>query len=182
MIKAKAIIEIAGFPKEHVEKTMNAVISGLANKKEFSLKEKEIMPAEQKGEMFSAVAEATIDFKEISDIYGFCFDAMPSSIDIISPEEMMIDSRTLNAGLNDLLATLHSHDMYLKNSNARYKILSKNLGTLLSNFILHLLEKEATKEELSKELGIPEENLKTFLEELEKQKLITRNGEKYKKT
>lgn len=177
-VKTKVLLEVAGFPKEHVEKTIKAVIDTISKNKDYKLEENEFLQTEEKEGVFSAISEATITFQDISDLYGFCFDFMPSSVDIIEPEEMKITAREFNASLNDLLATLHNHDMFLKNSNAKLKIVTNNLTNLLSNFILHLTEKEIEMAELSKQLGIPEEHLKSFIEEMEKQNLITRNGNK----
>ena len=112
---------------------------------------------------------------------GFCFDFMPASVDIIEPETINLGIQEFNNSLNDLLATLHKLDQMLKNSNARTKVLTKNLNALTSNFVLNLLENDLTLKQLATKLGIPEDLTEKFLGAFEQQNLIKKEGKKYSK-
>lgn len=181
MIKVKVLLEVAGFPKEHVEKTIQSVLEEIP-KREYNVTDQEILPTEEKEDMFSALAEVTVECPDVENLYGFCFDFMPASVDVLEPENLSFGAQEFNNGLNDLLATLHKLDQLLKNSNARVKVLTKNLNSLTSNFVMNLLSEESlTLSKLSKKLGIPEELIGKFLEALEKQKLIKKEGNKYLK-
>jgi len=179
-IKAKVLLEVAGFPKTHVEKTINAVLTEIP-KREYVILDQEVLPTEEKEDMFTAIAELTVEFPEVENLYGFCFDFMPASIDIVEPELLNFGIQEFNNSLNDLIATLHNLDHMLKNSNARVKVLSKNISALTSNFVLNLLENDLTLKQLSKKLGIPEDLTKKFLDAFEKQGLIKKDGVKYLK-
>ena len=51
------------------------------------------------------------NFKKLTD---FCFNFMPSSIEIIEPETNKLSSGSIEEMLNDVLAKLHQYDMALK--------------------------------------------------------------------
>ena len=94
-ITAKIIIEMLGKPKEHVEATLKEYIGKLKSDGEIGISKEEFMPAEQKGALFSAFVDFEGKFKDVSALLNFCFDAMPSSIDIIEPAELAMDTKML---------------------------------------------------------------------------------------
>lgn len=125
-IQAKAVIEILGSPKEHVEETMTAVINKV--KENFRLlSEKTYVPEELQG-LWSSFAELEIGFKDVGQLVGFCFDFMPSSIEIIGPLSFNLKCTDVADLLNDLLAKLHRYDMVVKNLNAENILLKRKLG------------------------------------------------------
>lgn len=180
-IKAKVILEVAGHPKGHVEKTLNKVVEQIPKEEGCELIEKEIFPVEEKKEMFSGFAETQISFEGLDNLYAFCFKFLPSSIDILEPETISMKMGEFNKSINDLISVLHDRDKFLKNSNANVKILEKNINQLLSNFLTFLLEKPKSPSEVAHFTGVPEEKIKKQLEYLEKNNQIKKEGEKYVK-
>ena len=130
-ITVKAIIEIAGFPKEHVEDIMKKVIDKL--KEGFNLKDHKIYEAvalKDKMEGFwSTFSEVDMTFKDMNDMIIFCFEYMPSSIEILNPGELNFKSNEMNNLFNDLLSKLHHYDMVVKNLTASNQLLKKQLDT-----------------------------------------------------
>ena len=117
MIKATTIIEILGKPQEHVKKTLDKVHELVKNNQSFKLINHTLStPKEvQEGkEIFTAFGEFDIEFSEIDDVFGFCFDFMPSSIEITEPEELKLDSASVTDFLNDIIAKIHQYDLTLK--------------------------------------------------------------------
>jgi len=188
-ILSRIIIEIAGAPKEHVEKTIDLVIESLKQFKDaeiiksekFPVKEQEI-PGQKvtKAKIFSAFTEIEILAKDLQTLIALCFEYMPSSIEIIEPENTKITSQTIAGFLNDLLARLHQTDMLMKNKNAENTILKQNASALLQNiFKLSLKEKDKTIEEISKDVGIPVNQVQPFLDALIKQEKMEKKKDKY---
>lgn len=166
-IKAKIIIEIAGYPQKHVEDTISKVIEKISKDEALTIEDKEVFPVEKKEETFTTFTELTIAFKKLVDIYEFCFNYMPSSIDIIEPSDNInIEPSEFNDGINDLIATIHQHDMFLKNSNANLKLLSNNMNKLLLNFYGHLKKEGKKMPEIEKEIGIKGDKLKDFVKHI----------------
>ncbi len=128
-IKVKAIIEVAGFPKEHIDDTIVKVVDKI--KTEFKIIESKIFETialKDKMEGFwSSFCEVEIDFKKFDEISTFCFEYMPSSIEIIEPEQLNFNNIETGNVFNDLLARLHHYDMMLKNLTASNEIMKKKL-------------------------------------------------------
>jgi len=188
-ILSRIIVEIAGSPKEHVEKTIGLVIESMKQAKEIDVIKSEIFPAKEqeipgqkltKAKIFSAFTEIEILTKDILTLIAICFEYMPSSIEVIEPENMQFTSHTVAGFVNDLLARLHQMDMLLKNKNAENTILKRNASALLQNiFKLSLKEKDKKIEEISKDVGIPAEQVQPFLDALIKQEKVKKKKDKY---
>ena len=112
MIKARLIVEIAGFPKEHIENVMKGVMEQI--KKTHEVLSYDIYEAKEVEQMWSTFTEMEINFNELKDLIAFCFDKMPSSIEIIEPENLSIKGKDLEDLLNDLTTKLHEYDAELK--------------------------------------------------------------------
>ena len=127
-IKARSIIEIVGGPKEHVDKAMGIVIGKLKEDKEIKLlKEKvfEAKPLEGKRPLFSTFCEVEIEVKEMDDLFGFCFDFLPSSVEIYDPAQLMLKAESANDMINELISKLHQYDMAFKNIYAQNILLKR---------------------------------------------------------
>mgnify|MGYP006282711031 CR=1 FL=1 len=179
-IHARVIIEMMGAPKEHIEKTMKILLEKLQSDEEVTLVGHETADATQKEKYWSLFTEAEVSVKNIPDLIGFCFDYMPSSVEILSPSKFTFNSHDFAGIINDMQTRLHQIDMVLKGVNAENQVLKKN-GTLLLTNIITLLLKQGTKDsdELARGAGIPKEQLKDFLDFLVKNKKITETNGKY---
>jgi len=122
-MKAKLIIEIAGSPKEHIEKVIKEIVEKIKNEKKII--RYKIFEAQEKEKMFFTFTDMEIDFDKFEDLTGFCLDYFPSSIEILD-ERVDIKREELENTLNDLLAKLHQYDMTLKNLKAEIFMLKKN--------------------------------------------------------
>ena len=56
-------------------------------------------------------AELEVKTASLTHIINFCFEYMPSLIEIIEPYELKISSADVSSFLNDLQAKLHGVDM-----------------------------------------------------------------------
>ena len=129
IISTRSVIEVAGFPKEHIEKVVVKIVEKL--KQENNVIKSEVFEAiELKDKMqgfWSAFAEIEIDFENLDKITAFCFEYMPSSIEILKPEDINLKNIHFSNLLNDLLARLHEYDMVVKNLTASNMALKKNV-------------------------------------------------------
>tara|TARA_Y100000034_G_scaffold94375_1_gene114357 strand:+ start:884 stop:1255 length:372 start_codon:yes stop_codon:yes gene_type:complete len=122
-MKTKAIIEVAGAPKEHIENVIKEIVEKIKNEKD--IERFKIFEAQEKDKMFFTFTEIELNFKNFEEISGFCFDYFPSSIEILE-ENVDVKREELENTLNDLLAKLHQYDMDLKNLKAENIMLKKN--------------------------------------------------------
>ena len=122
-MKTKAIIEVAGAPKEHIEKVIKEIVEKIKNEK--GIERFKIFEAQEKDKLFFTFSEMEIDFKNFDELSGFCFDYFPSSIELLE-DDISIKREELENTMNDLLAKLHQYDMTLKNLKAENIVLKKD--------------------------------------------------------
>jgi hypothetical protein len=196
-ILCRAIVEVVGKPKEYVDKAIRTVIEAAKEIKGLkiqktdveetkSLKDEKLSKTEEKiqqvsGELFSTFAEIEFTATTFDVVASFCFEFMPSSIEIIEPERFEVISREITKLLDDILGKLHNADMAVKKLNFENSALRTNAKLLLRNMIMVSLKmKEKDLESLSKAVGIPQDQLKPFLESLIEDKFIKEEKDIYK--
>ena len=166
-IRSNIVIEILGKPKEHVDKALNMYLEKIKNddNKIAIINEKIHEAAEQDKGFFSTFAELEIVSEDLTSLIGFCFDYMPSSVEILKPEEFSMKKSTVEDLLNDLQARLHTVDMIVKQQKNENEFLKKNLNKSVSNVILiSLASGSLNKEKLSKVTGIHDKELEILSE------------------
>jgi hypothetical protein len=104
--------EVLGSPEEHVNKTLDEVISKLKEKVQVNSVQKHDSK-EMDNKMFSAFADIELETDSIKTILEICFDFMPSNIEILDPAGITVDSNELAEMLNDLLAKQHKYSFVL---------------------------------------------------------------------
>lgn len=196
-ILCRAIVEVVGKPKEYVEKAIKTIIDSAKEIKGLklektdieeikSLKDEKLLNTEKKiqglaGELFSTFAEIEFTALNFDVIASFCFDFLPSSIEIIEPEKIEITSQETTKMLTDVLSKIHNADMAVKRLNFENAALRTNAKLLLRNMTMVSLKlKEKNLDELSRAIGIPSDQLKPFLDELIKDKFIKEENSIYK--
>ena len=125
-LRTKLIIEIAGFPEEHVNHTLNLIKEKLLELNGVESVKTKIREAKKISErMWSGFVEIEILVDKLSSLLGICFDFMPSSVEIIEPETITEDSGYLSDVINDLAAKLHHYDAVAKMLRAKLALKEK---------------------------------------------------------
>jgi hypothetical protein len=111
------IIEIAGRPAEHVKEALKTHIGQLKSSKTVKLisenySEPKRIEAEQ--EIYTCFAEVEIETVRFLDMVNLIFDFMPSSFELISPEEIDFNLTDATSMLNTLSGRLHKYDEIAK--------------------------------------------------------------------
>ncbi len=181
-ISFRAVIEVLGKPKEYVEKALVEYIEKLKQDKNYTLISVEIEKTQQqeKEELWSNFAELEIKTEKIENITAFCFDYMPSVIEILEPEQITMNDVQLSSFLNDLQAKLHSVDMIAKQAKIESDYLKRNSGILLKNFIFSLLARNGlTSEQLSMLSGVKIEQIEDILDKFIDEGKVDLKGKVY---
>lgn len=177
---ARVILNVAGKPKEHVDDSMRQMIETIEKEKGIKILKKKIMKAQKEESYFSSVSEIDIRLEDSSALMGFCLDYMPSSVEVIEPDVVEMDTLGMSGILNDMLSKLHHVNMGYASIKAENQLLKQNGENLLKNLVM-LSIKEKPKEigEVSKDMGIKPEHLKPFLERYVKEGKIKVKEGKY---
>lgn len=179
-IRFSTIIEMMGAPKEHLSKSFRSYIEKLRENRNITILKEHFAKPKKKDNLFVMYVELELLAKDASEMVFFCFDYMPSSIEIIEPEKFSYRAADFAAFMNDMQARMHTIDAQLKTLKAKSINLERNAGLLLRNNILIVLkEKDKNLEELAKNTGIPPLQLSPFLEKLISEGWIKRVKDKY---
>lgn len=168
-ITFRTVIEILGKPKEHIETALKEYVQKIKSDKNFSVLKEEFaeVSRQEKQELWATFVELELKTDSVSNLTGFCFDFMPSLLEIISPKEVKFTDTEISQFLNDLQAKLHQVDMIAKQLQIENKILNSSLGGLLKNYVVVLLTKgNLTSKQLSNLTGIDQDKLEDFLDQL----------------
>ncbi len=181
-IHVRAIIEVLGKPKEYVEKAIREYLEKIRQDKNFSVVLADVADTQpQEDGLFVTFAELELKMKNMPVLMGFCFDYMPSVIEILEPEKLVLADTDLTKFINDLQARLHQVDMVAKQAVTESGFLKKNLHNLMKNYVTVILANAGalTSEQLSKLTGMAKDSLEDFLDTLVDEKVIKMEGETY---
>ena len=177
-IRCRTIIEVLGKPKEHVEKAISEYIEHIKEDSELVVLAENYSEAKEQGKLWSKFVEVELVIKGTSKLITFCFEYMPSSLEVLKPEHIILTNPEISNFLNDLQARLHNVDMIVKQSKAENDFLKHNLNALLHNAVLICLKvSNLSLEQLSQITGVDKKELETFTENLLKENKIKKEGE-----
>jgi len=119
------MIELAGFPIEHVEETMKNVIEKLKSEPDMEILHTETAePKETKG-MWSIFTEFEMRISSFEKLSYFCLNYMPSTLEIIKPDQFEIDAQRMTELFTELLAKLHQYESVTKQLYAENLLLKR---------------------------------------------------------
>ncbi len=177
---AKAIVEIAGSPKEFIEKTMGLLLEEMEKDEEFKLVSKETEEAVKSDKIFSTFSEVICEFKDYTSLIHFCFKYLPSNFEIEKPARIELRREELVDTINDLLMNLHKMDQVVKDVRMRHKLVEDANKMLLKNSLaMALSDGPKTSEEITKLTGIHQPNLDSILVFYEDKGLLIKKKNKY---
>ncbi len=135
-----------------------------------------------KDKLFTQFVELQIAFKDLRQLLDFCFDSMPSSVEIMSPDKLVLDTAVFEDFINDFQGKLHHTDMMLKGLQAQKRVLDMNAINILHNFIKFACGiNPHSIDDLSKLLGIEVQELSPFVESLVKKGELKKEGQVFVK-
>ena len=134
MIKIRTIIEVVGFPEDHIKDAIVKIVDNIKEKKHIKIVNMYIEETKKLDKMFATFAELELDMPGLQDVIDFCFDYLPSSVEILEPEYINEKSIDLAGVLNDLMLKLHEYNMVIRNLQAENKVMKNKLDpTALNN-------------------------------------------------
>ena len=180
-LRCKIIIEVLGKPKEHIEKAIREYVEKIKKDTGFIILNADFAGSEEKEDgLWAAFVELDMVVKGLPKLIAFCFDYMPSSVEISKPEELLMQKSTIENLMNDLQARLHTVDMIVKKQKNENEFLKHNLNKAVLNVIqVALSAGSMDMDTLSKVTGIHEKELEAFLDNLIKENKIKKENDLY---
>ena len=179
-IRCRTIIEVLGKPKEHVDNAIKEYIGHIKEDSELVILNEDYSEIKEQGPLWSKFVELELVIKGTKKLISFCFEYMPSSIEVVKPEHFVMTNSELSNFLNDLQARLHSVDMIVKQQKAENDFLKHNMNAILHNAILICLKvSKLNLQQLSKITGVNRKELEIFVENLLSENKIKKEDELY---
>ena len=179
-IRCRTIIEVLGKPKEYVEDSLKQYIEHIKKDSELVVLNEEYSEIGEQGNLWSKFVELDIVIKGTKKLISFCFEYMPSSIEVMKPEHLIITNAGLSNFLNDLQARLHDVDMIVKKLKAESDFVKQNMNTIIHNALLICLKvSKLSLEQLSQITGVDKKELEIFVEKLLKENKIKKENDLY---
>lgn len=167
---SRAIIEIVGKPKKHIEETMEGFVVKISKDTTYSLVEAKVEKGEKvesSEDLYSVFAEVEFLAKDVETLMNFVVDYMPASIEVMEPGKVSVQASFLSNLLTELVGKIHMFDMAYKKLKSQNDFMGKSLGIMIQNSILILLNLGAMNvEKISKSIGIDEAQAKIFIDKL----------------
>ncbi len=152
-IHCSIIIEVLGKPKEYLKEIMEGIVKNLKSNEHIELLKDKIADIHPVEKLFSSFVELEMLVENINVLQSLIFAYMPSSIEILNPQELKMSLNDANLFFNDLGARLHEYDNKLK----KYKVLSIMLNEKIKKLEEQVKEKKEKESAETKERKRDEE-------------------------
>jgi len=129
-IQAIMIVEVAGRPAEYVKEgleTHTARLNQMPDVEVISKTLSEPKKIEHQEEAYVCFAEIEFSVPTFQRLMDLVFDFMPSSIEILEPGRIEMDSQEATMFVNNLAGRLHRYDEIAKIAQFKIKQLSEQL-------------------------------------------------------
>jgi len=168
-ITFRALMEVLGKPKEHVKESLDKYVAQLKASDKYTVLNEDYADVEKRedSDLWATFVELEIKTDSIENLIMFCFEYMPSSIEVLAPAEFKLADQDVSHLLSNLQGRLHQIDMVAKQLKIENDALKKNASLLVKNNLIILLAKGSmNSENLSKYTGIAKDKLEDFLDKL----------------
>jgi hypothetical protein len=181
-VLCRIIFEMAGNPKEHVEKTFKEYIKAVKEDPEYIFTKEYMSPPEERDDgVWSMFYESEVVIASLEKLSILCLNLGPASIEILQPEQMTLTDKKLTEIYNDFASKLHEIGIVVKNVSGENEVLKINLNRAIRNCVVLALIEPKTASEIAEKVGVDAENLQPFLDAMVREKSLVKDGEKYHK-
>jgi hypothetical protein len=128
VMKVRTVVEMAGYPENHVNETMLKIIENLKAEVGIRVVNEQIAEAHLVKELYSAFVEFEMEVDTFDRLINFCNNYMPSSIEILDANEVKLSVEEFRKGMNDMLSTMHKNHMIAFNLQQKLIMREQQLG------------------------------------------------------
>ncbi|MEK6859594.1 MAG: hypothetical protein AABX54_02155 [Nanoarchaeota archaeon] len=139
-IRVLLIFEILGRPPEYIKKALDDFIETLREKNGIeivckTIHEPKLLEDKDSSDLFTTFAEVEVILDNVGLLFSIVLNMLPSTIEIIQPEELKLSNFQLNSVLSELAVKLHKYDEIAKTVSVERENLINELMCLKENRI-----------------------------------------------
>jgi hypothetical protein len=167
-IYATLIVEMMGRPQEHLQKAAEELIATMAKEKGIRITSKvlhelkkvenkdqqgKVIPVSAENQLYSTFAEIELECEDVLSLMSICFKYLPSHVEIIEPESMVMNNFELATMFNELITKMHNYDAIAKTALMQNQILAKKFQDMqkTGNNEIELAENITSEPEIKNE-------------------------------
>ncbi|MDO8516793.1 MAG: hypothetical protein Q7S33_01590 [Nanoarchaeota archaeon] len=160
-VRAIIILEALGRPPEYIHEFLTNHVEQLKNAKGVQVLSQTVHEPKklenQEEEAHTCFAEIDLRVENLYKMMEIIFDYMPSSIEIIEPDELNLNLSEVNGFLNDLSGRLHKYDEIVKIMQLQSNQLSAKLQIMEKQFLNNALVASANATQIEQKAEVKEE-------------------------
>jgi len=122
----RTTIEVLGYPESHIQEVIKRIVEKIKNEEGIKVEKEVIHEAKKvKEEFFIMFVELEMKVHDFNKLLNFCYNYLPSSIEILDVEKVVVPIREFSSAMNEMLAKLHHYNMVLNNLSTKVNSLEK---------------------------------------------------------
>ncbi len=129
-IQARMILEILGRPSEHIKEAMTILLQRLKTEPGVKIIEEthhEPIKVQDSKDLYTTFSEIILEVDSLTMYFGIIFAYMPSNVEVLSPQEMVIANADFNEITGFLTQRLHDYDAIAKRMTSERQIFEQKL-------------------------------------------------------
>lgn len=124
------IIEVLGRPPEHLMETLEDFAKKIGEEKGVKVVDKRIMEpnlVKDQKDLYTTFMEIEVETESPMHLAGLVFRYMPAHVEVISPENMVLNNSAFSEILSEVVRRLHRYDDIVRVLNMQYTTLQNKL-------------------------------------------------------
>ncbi len=136
-IKAKMLIEVAGFPQEHVDHAMKLIAEKFAadrtDVRNISEKTNAAKKVESKDitEFYAGFLEIDAEYKDVIPLLHLTLEFLPAHVEILEPQNLQLESTDLTELFTDISGRVHQYESMIRGLKAEQEIIEREYNKLI---------------------------------------------------
>ncbi len=154
-IRAIMVIEVAGRPPEHIRNALKEHVGKMKTMKGVKYISEKISEAtivDKEQDIYSCFAEVEVEVETFFKLTELMFDFLPSSIEVVEPENLKFNTQEATMFLSDLSGRLHKYDEIAKVAQMRNNQFAQRLQMLQAELAEKNVKTEKTSKKKSKKI------------------------------
>jgi hypothetical protein len=129
-VRAVMIIEVLGRPPEHLKETLEDFAKKIGEEKGVKVIDKRIMEpnlVKDQKDLYTTFMEIEVETESPMHLAGLVFRYMPAHVEVVSPENMVLNNNSFSEILSEVVRRLHRYDDIVRVLNMQYTTLQNKL-------------------------------------------------------
>jgi hypothetical protein len=157
-VQASMIIEVLGRPPEHLTATLENFAKQISEEKGVKVVHKKIMDPNliKDQDLYTTFMEIEVETDTPMHLAGLMFKYMPAHIEVIAPENLVVNNNSFGEILSEIVRRLHRYDDIVRIIDSQNVALQNKIKELESKSTEQKVQEPSTKPTEEKKKSVKE--------------------------